>query len=467
MDMKNKPLISTEEDMPETKKSNGGCLSHILTVIGLIIFIYIGFYACTRDDTDTSQDVYEQTDVQSEGEDSELVSKDSKMDSESSQALAVENLLFHRLYTDLGTVEIHRFSERRDALEWMVENFTNRETYDEMVPVILENPLIGKSYYTIAAGPSNLYYIGETKDYRPHGFGAVFGLSTGAGTYDLQGEAFFQYVGNFKNGMMDGYGILFAPDEANITYACKDAIQIMADHGMSFSDDTGEKLARYLFDYVSYEGFFEENKKEGKGNEFGFYWDEDVIRFLEPLNPPIEGYLFGPVYPNVTMGEYKNGKLNGYAKIYKSNHLIYEGEMKNGKESGEGKQYYYNGDIEYEGQFQNGIPDGTGDYYETDQPTLDTFYEDSYLMPTDSCYITYGDLAPYSKEEVALIRNEIYARYGCTFNNENYRTYFESQSWYSPVEGRNAANFDTSILNDYEIKNIDTIVAYETQMGWR
>lgn len=95
------------------------------------------------------------------------------------------------------------------------------------------------------------------------------------------------------------------------------------------------------------------------------------------------------------------------------------------------------------------------------------FEVSTYLLPTDSCYITSSDLAPFSKEEVALIRNEIYARYGCTFNNANYRTYFESQSWYYPVEGRNASNFNTSMLNDYERKNIDTIIAYEKQMGWR
>lgn len=112
-----------------------------------------------------------------------------------------------------------------------------------------------------------------------------------------------------------------------------------------------------------------------------------------------------------------------------------------------------------------------GECYTKDMAdTPSTYSYDSfsnYILPTDSCYITYSDLAPFSKEEVALIRNEIYARYGCTFNNANYRTYFESQSWYYPVEGRNASNFDASMLNDYEVKNIDTIIAYEKQMGWR
>ena len=101
-----------------------------------------------------------------------------------------------------------------------------------------------------------------------------------------------------------------------------------------------------------------------------------------------------------------------------------------------------------------------GECYTKDMAdTPGTYSYDSfsnYILPTDSRYITSSDLAPFSKEEVALIRNEIYARYGCTFNNATYRTYFESQSWYYPVEGRNASNFNTSMLNDYERKNIDT-----------
>ena len=66
-----------------------------------------------------------------------------------------------------------------------------------------------------------------------------------------------------------------------------------------------------------------------------------------------------------------------------------------------------------------------------------------------------------------MIRNEIYARHGCNFNNIDIRSYFESQSWYHPVDGLNASNFDSSILNDYELANIDTILAYEREMGWR
>lgn len=90
-----------------------------------------------------------------------------------------------------------------------------------------------------------------------------------------------------------------------------------------------------------------------------------------------------------------------------------------------------------------------------------------YLYPSDSKYITDDELRQFTHDEIVLIRNEIYARHGCNFNNIDIRSYFESQSWYHPVDGLNASNFDSSILNDYELANIDTILAYEREMGWR
>lgn len=169
---------------------------------------------------------------------------------------------------------------------------------------------------------------------------------------------------------MDGYGIQFAADEADISLAVLDAVQIMQDQGKEFSEDTLEKLSHYLFDYVSYEGYLKENKKHGKGNTFGFYWDDsgagDVIRFVGVANPPLEGYLFGPVYPNVTKGEYRNGKLSGSVKIYKSNHIVYDGKMRNGEKNGKGTLYYNNGQIEYEGKFKNGAFHGRGTKYDFD-----------------------------------------------------------------------------------------------------
>lgn len=57
---------------------------------------------------------------------------------------------------------------------------------------------------------------------------------------------------------------------------------------------------------------------------------------------------------------------------------------------------------------------------------------DGYILE-DSCYRTLNivDLAHYTLDELALIRNEIFARSGYLFDNELYQAYFNSKSWYS------------------------------------
>lgn len=85
-----------------------------------------------------------------------------------------------------------------------------------------------------------------------------------------------------------------------------------------------------------------------------------------------------------------------------------------------------------------------------------------YLFPSDSVYITYSDLYGLSQDEVAFIRNEIYARHGYMFQTEPYKSYFAAKSWYSPNP-----YFDESYFNSIEKANKDFIVEYEKSMGWR
>ena len=54
-------------------------------------------------------------------------------------------------------------------------------------------------------------------------------------------------------------------------------------------------------------------------------------------------------------GEYKNGKKNGKGKEYDYvGKLIFEGKYKNGKRDGIGKEYNYDGFIMFEGNYSNG-----------------------------------------------------------------------------------------------------------------
>lgn len=93
-------------------------------------------------------------------------------------------------------------------------------------------------------------------------------------------------------------------------------------------------------------------------------------------------------------------------------------------------------------------------------------YSDAYILPSsDSEYISYSDLSGLSQTEVSLARNEIYARHGRKFTVDSIKKYFESQSWYKPRI--NPDDFSESVFNKYEKKNIDTIVKYEKDKGWR
>lgn len=86
----------------------------------------------------------------------------------------------------------------------------------------------------------------------------------------------------------------------------------------------------------------------------------------------------------------------------------------------------------------------------------------AYLFPSDQVYINVYDLYGLTKEDVALIRNEIYARHGYIFNTEPFKSYFVAKEWYVPN-----VYFNENLLNEIEKANKDFIVEYEKAQGWR
>lgn len=90
--------------------------------------------------------------------------------------------------------------------------------------------------------------------------------------------------------------------------------------------------------------------------------------------------------------------------------------------------------------------------------------QDSYLLPSNTRYLTISDLYGFTAEEAALARNEIYARYGYNFTNATYQAYFNAQSWYQSVAGLDSSTFSSSMFNAYELANIDVIKEYEAML---
>ena len=92
---------------------------------------------------------------------------------------------------------------------------------------------------------------------------------------------------------------------------------------------------------------------------------------------------------------------------------------------------------------------------------------DGYVLPNSSSH-TYsaGELSHLTDWELYLARNEIYARHGREFRNDDLQRYFNGQSWYTPVYS--PEDFDArsgSILSSVEQKNAATILSIEQSRG--
>ncbi len=86
-------------------------------------------------------------------------------------------------------------------------------------------------------------------------------------------------------------------------------------------------------------------------------------------------------------------------------------------------------------------------------------YDDSYMMyDVDSRYISADELSSWSSEDLAKLRNEIFARHGRIFKTQKWIDYFSTKTWYVP----RYENVD-SMLNDYEWANLDVILKLEDQ----
>ena len=93
-------------------------------------------------------------------------------------------------------------------------------------------------------------------------------------------------------------------------------------------------------------------------------------------------------------------------------------------------------------------------------------YDSDYILPdSDTEYISESEIEGMSKEELTLALNEIYARYGLMFNTSSIQKYFNSKDWYVP--SIKPGHFDDSQFNDYERHNVDTIVNYMKEKGYR
>lgn len=89
-----------------------------------------------------------------------------------------------------------------------------------------------------------------------------------------------------------------------------------------------------------------------------------------------------------------------------------------------------------------------------------------YVFPdSNTSYISESELGGLSQQDVRASINEIYARHGLQFEDEFWKSYFESKSWYKPSVA--PEDFSNSVFNYHELKNIEILVNWESDRGWR
>ena len=83
-----------------------------------------------------------------------------------------------------------------------------------------------------------------------------------------------------------------------------------------------------------------------------------------------------------------------------------------------------------------------------------------YQMPDSADrYLEVSDIEGYSRDEIQMIINEIYAKHGREFHTQENIDYFSAQDWYEPVVGKS----DEEIANEfnaYEKANVELLCKY-------
>ena len=98
-----------------------------------------------------------------------------------------------------------------------------------------------------------------------------------------------------------------------------------------------------------------------------------------------------------------------------------------------------------------------------DDKSSNRYEKAQHLSYTTTVKYTIQNLSVLDSYGLKITRNEIYARHGRIFNDQELQEYFQRQNWYVPQTASN--DFDDSCLNEVEKYNIQLISTYEQQAG--
>jgi len=225
-------------------------------------------------------------------------------------------------------LEIDKFKNKIEIIKEIFNRIINMmKKYYEINSNIINNYDISKRNYTQLLNLNNIKnnnenLIKELNNVINDDFDEIFKFSIDK-YYNENGE---KYIGEMKDGMKNGKGILF--------YNKNDAYKRIRYEGYFKNDKFEGKGIMYYKDNERYVGDFKNDKFEGKG--IMYYKDGDRYE-----------------------GDFKNNKYEGKGIYYWNNSDRYEGDYKNGQRDGKGIMYYKDGKKE-EGNWTNDKKEGKG-----------------------------------------------------------------------------------------------------------
>ena len=174
----------------------------------------------------------------------------------------------------------------------------------------------------------------------------------------------------------------------------------------------------------------------------------------------VEDYNIGSTYDHVTFKEYYGPKSYNYENFY-----FYGYESID--ELTDKMVYGYKEDYSID-QIASGDGSAADVSAQTPVAEEEPAKEESkeYILPDSSSKkLSMSDLDGLTEDECRIARNEIYARHGRKFDDEELQSYFDSKDWYNgTIE---AKDFKENELSDIEMANRDLIVQYEKEQGYR
>lgn len=100
-------------------------------------------------------------------------------------------------------------------------------------------------------------------------------------------------------------------------------------------------------------------------------------------------------------------------------------------------------------------------FYGDDIKGFDTDMQEYIFPSSDSRYLSEEEVRDIETDKLRIARNEIFARHGYIFNDEELNQYFNGTSWYNGTVPAEQFNMD-AVLNDFEKKNIELIEEIES-----